>query len=183
MPPGAGDPDIDAAFGDRVAVAFSQLERSDFELLNPPDDLWDRIAASVAVEPECRPIGSGTVVQYSIDAHDVVFTDGDGWAEFARDNDAPELVELSPARTLWSYIDGEPLRDLWRVLIRDVRTRQVPATLVRDDAHTGTRRRGAHPVAARLRTTTYLGPVLGPTSGARGRDACGAVLQLVREGP
>jgi hypothetical protein len=127
MSPGNGDFDIDTAFGDRLAGTFAQLDPSDFELLDPPDDLWDRIAASVAVQSERRPTGSGTVVEYSIDAEDVVFSVDDGWAACARDNDAPELVELPPARTLWSYFDGDEVRDLWRALVRDVRAKQVPA--------------------------------------------------------
>jgi hypothetical protein len=127
MSPGADDLDIDTAISDRLAAIFSELDRSDFELFDPPDDLWDRIAASVAVGPECHPTGSGTVVEYAIDADDVVFTVGDGWAAFARDNDAPELVELPSARTLWSYFDGDEVRDLWRVLIASVRAKQVPA--------------------------------------------------------
>ncbi len=127
MPSGADEFDIDPATRDRLASVFSELDLSDFELLDPPDDLWDRIAAAVADEPECRPTGSSTVVEYAIDADDIVSTVGDGWAAFARDNDAAELVDLPPARTLWSYIDGDEVRDLWRVLIGSVRAKQVPA--------------------------------------------------------
>ena len=127
MRPDAGEFDIDPAFLDRLDLIISQLDRSDFELLDPPDDLWGRIAASVEVGSESRPTGSGTVVEYSIDAEDIVFTTDDGWAAFARDNDVPELVELDPTRTLWSYFDSDEVRDLWRLLVQQVRTKQVPA--------------------------------------------------------
>jgi hypothetical protein len=127
MPLDAGDFDVDTTFGARLALIVSQLDRSDFELFDPPDDLWDGIAASVEEATTRRPTGSGTVVEYSIDADDIVFTVDDGWAALARDNDVPELAALDPARTLWSYFDSDEVRDLWRVLVQRVRTRRVPA--------------------------------------------------------
>ena len=127
MQPEAGDLGIDPAFEDRLASIMSQIDSADFELFDPPDGLWDRIAASIAAEPVSAPTGSGSVVEYSIDADDIVITVDEDWAAFARENDAPELVELDPARTLWSYFDSEEVRDLWRLLIERVRAKQAQA--------------------------------------------------------
>jgi hypothetical protein len=127
MLPEADDFDIDPAFRDRLALIMSQVDGTDFERVEPPDALWGRIAASVAAESARAPTGSGTVVEYSINAHDVVIAVDEGWALFARDNDAPELVELDPARTLWSYFGSDEVRDLWRMLIQQVRAKQARA--------------------------------------------------------
>jgi hypothetical protein len=127
MLPEAEDFDIDPAFRDRLAVIVSQIDGTDFERVDPPDALWGRIAASITAESAGDQTGSGTVVEYSIDADDIVIAVDEGWAAFARDNDAPELVELEPARTLWSYFDSDEARDLWRVLIQQVRAKQARA--------------------------------------------------------
>ncbi len=123
MLPEADDFEIDPALRDRLALIMSQVDGTDFELIDPPDALWGRIAA----ESARAQTGSGTVVEYSINADDVVIAVDEGWAAFARDNDAPELVELEPARTLWSYFDSDEARDLWSVLIQQVRVKQAPA--------------------------------------------------------
>ncbi|MEO8696213.1 MAG: hypothetical protein ABI658_22040 [Acidimicrobiales bacterium] len=127
MPPEADDFDIDPAFRDRLARIISQLDATDFERVDPPDALWGRIAAAVTAESARAQTQSGTVVLYSINADDVVIAVDEGWTAFARDNDAPELVELDPARTLWSYFDNDETRDLWRVLIQQVRAKQAQA--------------------------------------------------------
>jgi len=66
-------------------------------------------------------------MSYSIDASDILTSFDAGWAEFARNNGAPELAEGSPNRTLWSYIDGEAPRRLWRQLVDRVRNEQTEA--------------------------------------------------------
>jgi hypothetical protein len=125
--PEADDFDFDPAFRDRLALIMAQVDATDFERVHPPDALWGRIAASIAAESLRAQPATGMVVAYSINADDVVIAVGEGWAAFARDNDAPELVELEPARTLWSYFDNDETRDLWRVLIEHVRAKQAQA--------------------------------------------------------
>ena len=127
MLPETDDAGIDPADLDRLDVIMSQIDSADFERVDPPDGLWGRIAASIATEPESNPAGSGTVVEYSIDAADNVIAVDEDWAMFARENDAPELAEAAPARPLWSYFDGDEVRDLWRLLIERVRATQAQA--------------------------------------------------------
>jgi hypothetical protein len=124
MPP---DADGAGAGSDRLAVILSLVDATDFERVDPPDGLWGRIAASIAAEPDSTPAGSGTVVEYAIDADDVVVPVGDEWSRFARQNDAPELDELAPDRTLWSYFGSDEVRDVWRLLIEQVRATRTPA--------------------------------------------------------
>src|SRR4051812_38568908 len=117
--PGTDDPGMQ-----RMRSVMSRLEADDFERFDPPADLWGRISVSIA--PARTP---GMVVEYWIDADDVVSWSGDGWADFARDNDAPDLVDLAPGRTLWSHFDGTEVRDLWRALVARVRSEQTAATV------------------------------------------------------
>jgi hypothetical protein len=127
MGPAPDDAEIDPADARRLGVLLSELDEADFERVDPPDELWGRIAASVAAETSGTPPGAGTVVEYAIDADDVVTAiDGD-WSTFARENDAPELAETTPARSLWSYFDNDEVRDLWRLLVERVRVHQASA--------------------------------------------------------
>ncbi len=125
---------FEAVDTDRVRQLLSELGESDFERFKPPADLWGRIEAAIAAEPAVSPktppsrtIATGTVVEYWIDADDVVVGVGDAWAEFARDNDAPELVTLDSERTLWSYFDNDEARELWKLLVERVRALQTDA--------------------------------------------------------
>ncbi|HKY14635.1 MAG TPA: hypothetical protein VJM33_06885 [Microthrixaceae bacterium] len=118
------DPDTDDPGMQRVLSVMSRLEADDFERFDPPADLWGRI--SVLVAPARA---DGLVVEYWIDADDVVFWSGEDWVDFARDNDAPELVDLAPGRTLWSHFDGEEVRELWRALVARVRSQLTAATV------------------------------------------------------
>jgi hypothetical protein len=127
MPPEADDLGIDPAVEVRLAFVMSQLDRPDFTRFDPPEGLWDRIAASIAAEAPMPPTKPGSVVAYSINADDIVVTVAEDWAAFARDNDAAELVELEPNRTLWSYFESDEVRDLWRLLIEQVRAKQTTA--------------------------------------------------------
>jgi len=110
----------------RVTSVAGAVGDEDFVRFEPPADLWARIAASIS-SPPSAPLG--TVVEYWIDADDVVSTVGDGWSEFARDNEAPELADLTTDRTLWSHFDSDEVRDLWREVVARVRTRRVTATV------------------------------------------------------
>ena len=78
---GAG---IDRHEMDRVAAIVSRVDASDVERVDPPAGLWGRIAAAVAAEPDRVAAGAGTVVEYAIDADDVVVPAGEEWSRFAR---------------------------------------------------------------------------------------------------
>ena len=114
---------------DRVTRILSTVESADLERFEPPADLWSRIAASVAAEPERVADGAGTVVEYAIDAHDRVIDTGGEWSAFAQDNGAPELDSMATDRTLWSYFGSDEVRDLWRLLVAQVRTTRTAATV------------------------------------------------------
>jgi len=121
---------IDAADLDRIRLIMSELDESDFELLDPPAAIWERIDASIASEvrqPPSRVAPSPMVVEYRIDADDVLTDVGDGWAEFARENEAAELATPTLDRTLWSYIDRAEIKELWQLLVERVRTVQSEA--------------------------------------------------------
>jgi len=122
---------IDAADVDRIRRIMSELERSDFERYDPPAGTWDGIEASItsmlARQPPSHATSSPMVVEYRVDADDVVTRVEGGWAEFARDNGAPELVDPSSDRTLWSYIDRAEIRELWQLLVQRVRQLQHEA--------------------------------------------------------
>ena len=64
---------------------------------------------------------ASTVVEYSIDGNDVVVSVGQSWADFARDNHAPELVVPPSNRTLWTYFESDEVKELWRLLVERVR--------------------------------------------------------------
>lgn len=128
------DADDGAAVTDRIRLILSELEEADFERVDPPAELWDRIEASITSgpamsprEPPSRELPASTVVEYWIDANDVVIDVGQSWADFARDNDAPELAVLPSDRTLWTYFDSDEVAELWRLLVERVRGLQKGA--------------------------------------------------------
>lgn len=125
------DVGIDAVDMDRIRRIMSELEEPDLELLDPPDGIWEGIEASLASERARRPPERATpslmAVEYRIDAGDLLIEVGEGWAEFARDNDASELAAPAPDRTLWSYMDRAEIRELWRLVVERVRTLQKEA--------------------------------------------------------
>jgi hypothetical protein len=130
---------IDAADINRVARILSELEASDFDLVDPPAEIWKGIEASVTSgqaasprpdgprQPPARDPWRRLVVEYSIDADDIVTVVGENWADFARDNDAPEMAVPASNRTLWTYMDRHEVRELWQLLVQRVRTLQAPA--------------------------------------------------------
>ena len=132
MPREVDDAAVDGAVTDRIRLILSKLEEADFERVDPPADLWDRIEASITSgaapsprEPPSREFAASTVVEYWIDANDVVIDVGQSWVDFARDNDAPELAVLPSDRALWTYFDSDDVRDLWRLLVERVRRFQT----------------------------------------------------------
>lgn len=127
--------DIDLSELDRLVAVMSRVDSTDLERVDPPEGLWARIAASIDAEPDETPTGAGTVVEYCIDADDRVVVVGEDWSTFARDNGAPELDALSPDRTIWSCIDDDEVRDVWRLLVERVRaTHGVAQVPLRCDA-------------------------------------------------
>lgn len=135
------DVGIDAADMERIRRIMSELEESDFELLDPPAEIWQGIEASITSkratakrnpdenprEAPSRDAPSLMVIEYRIDARDILTDVGQGWADFARDNDAPELAAPATDRILWSYIDRDEIRELWQLLVQRVRTLQMEA--------------------------------------------------------
>jgi len=112
MPRAASDDNgLEPAELARLRRAAAHLERADFERFEPPEGLWGRIAGS---------IGSATgttVVEYSIDANDVVVAVGGDWSQFASENQAAELARTWVGRELWTCLGDDDLRDLWRLLV------------------------------------------------------------------
>jgi hypothetical protein len=131
--PPADRPDEDpVAEPPRVTGLLDRLEHSDGELTAPPADLWDRIATAVAGDsPHGEPSGAGTVIEYRIDAADVLVGVGGDWESFADRNDAPELATTTGTggQTLWDAIGDGPLRDLWRAAVSRVRATGAPVTI------------------------------------------------------
>jgi hypothetical protein len=71
----------------------------------------------------------GVEVAYEIDAEGRIVGHGDGWDEFARRNDAPDLadpVHRDDPIVLWNSIADDTTRLLWRTLIDHVRDRGEP---------------------------------------------------------
>lgn len=117
---------VGSSSSDRVESILAEIDAADTQLVQPPADLWTRIEAAAGArspkEAPRRAPGAPTVVEYRIDAADVVVEVGQGWAGFARDNDAAELAAVAPQRTLWSYFDDAETRELWRLVVEGVRT-------------------------------------------------------------
>ena len=115
----------ETALDSRVVRALSTVDEVDFELVDPPPDLWTAIEMTVSSEEARRPpaqlTASPTTVEYWIDGADVVAAVGAGWTDFATVNDAPELSSLAADRTLWSYFDRDEVRELWQLVVARVR--------------------------------------------------------------
>ena len=62
------------------------------------------------------------VVEYSIDASDVLTEFGAGWVDSAIDHGAPELTQPADQRVLWESIDDEGLLGLWQLVVERVRS-------------------------------------------------------------
>ena len=68
-----------------------------------------------------------TIVEYVIDHYDRLVGVGGDWARFAQENGAPGLAEPPLGRPLWSFVGGTELTNLWRLLLRRVRSGPVLA--------------------------------------------------------
>lgn len=119
--------EIGAAEQSRIEGILAELTANEHELLDPPPSVWAGIEASLAKEPPARHTPTRMVVEYWIDADDVVREVGEGWADFARANDAAELVAPPADRTLWEQMASEEVADLWRLLVERVRSLEVEA--------------------------------------------------------
>lgn len=129
------DREIDPAMRDRITSALTQLDGDDRTFLDPPDGLWDRIVSSVAAGAAGDAMHSTSVVSYSIDAADVVISVDDGWDAFASENDATDLTGMVSAAPIWDSFNSDEVRDLWRMLVEQVRARQTAAHVpIRCDA-------------------------------------------------
>ena len=122
-PHGDGD---DGSEVSRLVHVLGRIEPADEDRVEPPTHVWGRIAASLAADAG-GDTGAGTVVEYWIDAEDEILVVGADWSSFARANQAPELADTTPDRTLWSYFDGDEVRDLWRLLVARVRATRAAA--------------------------------------------------------
>lgn len=119
---------------ERVERLLQTMGEADFERLEPPPSVWAGIEAALAAspslkEPPTRLVPSPLVIDYTIDANDVIVETGEGWAEYASVNGAPELATAPPASPIWDSIDGDEVRDLWRLLVGRVRQEQASATV------------------------------------------------------
>lgn len=113
----------------RIEEALGRLGSAPVSFVDPPADLWDRIEAALGTEPVGQALGVGSVVEYRIDANDVLVDTGDGWNEFAEANEAPELVGGTTGRSLWDHVAEGPVRDLWRAAVVGVRESGRVATV------------------------------------------------------
>lgn len=117
--------EVDRSADERVHRILAGMGAGDLELLEPPATVWAGIDDVLASQHARRaPAASTTqmVVEYEIDAADRVVGLGEGWAAFAADNGAPELITPADDRTLWSYFDRDEIRDIWRMVVARVRT-------------------------------------------------------------
>ena len=60
---------------------------------------------------------------YSIDKHDVLTNIGDGWSEFASENDGVDVLypDSVIGKSLWDFVKGHSLRQIYQEIVRDVR--------------------------------------------------------------
>jgi hypothetical protein len=127
----AGQP-RDAA--ERVISALVSLDDADFERVEPPSSVWDGIEASIesgrAELPGSRSAESAVaMIEYSIDASDVITEVGAGWVESAIDYGVPELARPDDKRVLWESIDNDGLRELWQLVVQQVRSEKSEVRL------------------------------------------------------
>lgn len=61
-------------------------------------------------------------IQYTIDAEDRIVDVADGWVKFAEENDGQSVMpDLVVGRSLWAFIAGTTLRELYRKLLKTAR--------------------------------------------------------------
>ncbi len=129
MPPD-NEVEVDPAESERIDALLRELDAEDLEFLEPPTSIWKAISATVDAERDAARIArtapglrhsDALTVAYRIDADDHVVSMGDGWSNFARDNGAPELAELTGTQTLWSFFSSDTSRSVWQMIIERVR--------------------------------------------------------------
>jgi hypothetical protein len=114
---------------ERVIRALESLDAADLVLIEPPPSVWDGIEASIesgrgGLPGSPFPESIVATVEYSIDASDVLADVGAGWVDVAIDHGAPELARPDTNRVLWESIDGDEMRELWQLVVQQVRSQQ-----------------------------------------------------------
>jgi hypothetical protein len=114
---------------ERVIRALESLDAADLVLIEPPPLVWDGIEASIesgrgGLPGSPPPDSTVAIVEYSIDASDVLAEVSAGWVDAAIDHGAPELARPDDNRVLWESIDGDEMRELWQLVVRQVRSEQ-----------------------------------------------------------
>ena len=98
--------EVDPTESERIN-ALCELDAEDLEFLEPPTSIWKAISATVdaeATQPASLAPSLGSVIPTRSRLHTAlmpttVISMGDGWSDFARDNGAPELAELTGTQT------------------------------------------------------------------------------------
>ena len=93
---------------------MESLDAADLVLIEPPSSVWDGIEASIesgrgGLPGSPSPESTVAIVEYSIDASDVLAEVGAGWVDAAIDHGAPELARPDDNRVLWESIDGDEI--------------------------------------------------------------------------
>jgi hypothetical protein len=114
---------------ERVIRALEGIDAADLVLVEPPPSVWDGIEASIesgrgGLPGSPSPESPVAVVEYSIDASDVLAEVGAGWVDVAIDHGAPELARPDENRELWESIEGDEMRELWQLVVGRVRSEQ-----------------------------------------------------------
>lgn len=69
----------------------------------------------------------GPSIVYRIDGADYLMEVGGSWNDFAESNEGPELVaDAVLGRSLWDYVGDLPTRQLYRTMLRHVRSDGIP---------------------------------------------------------
>ena len=108
---------------ERVASRLEPQAASSQDLAAPPTGLFDRIEEAASVPVFAAP----TIVEYSIDCNDMVVSTGGDWDRFATENDGEELANEPPKLSLWSQIEGQDAREVWRLVVNEVRRSDTAA--------------------------------------------------------
>ncbi len=114
---------------DEVIRALAGLDPADLDLTDPPASVWDGIEAAIESgrggSPGSPPANSAVaLIEYAIDASDVLAEVGAGWAAAAIDHAAPDLVQPGSSRVLWDAIEGDEMRAVWQLVVEQVRSTQ-----------------------------------------------------------
>jgi len=112
---------------EEVISALRSLDVADLAPIEPPPSVWDGIEASIEsgraeLHGSRSRESAALVVEYSIDASDVLAEVGAGWVQSAIDHGAPELERPDDERVLWESIGDDELRELWQLVVQQVRS-------------------------------------------------------------